>query len=157
MLPELGTPPIGTLNEARFRQAVVQALGARRSVGLAGLALDDLHFADAASLELLPRLAVELRRALAVRGAETPAALAGWRSAEDAAALVEVALPPLTKPRCPASGLAVPGRIDSAGLAGPLAHHTAATPTSSSKRSGRWCRNPKATTAACRPRRPSAR
>ena len=59
VLPELGTPPLGALNEARFRQAVAQALGARRAAGLAGLALDDLHFADAASLELLPLLAVE--------------------------------------------------------------------------------------------------
>ncbi len=129
VLPELGTPPIGTLNEARFRQAVVQALGARRSVGLAGLALDDLHFADAASLELLPLLAVELPLALAVRGAETPATLAGWQSVEDGAALVEVALPPLTEAdvRQLLDSLSLDG-IDSARLAAPLAQHTAGNP-----------------------------
>ena len=76
MLPELGAAPAGMMNEARFRQAVVQALAARRAAGLAGLALDDLHFADAASLELLPLLATGLRLALAVRGAEMPVALA---------------------------------------------------------------------------------
>ena len=78
MLPELGTPPLGTMNEARFRQAVVQALGARRTMGLAGMALDDLHFADAASLELLRRCSTSsLRLALAVRGAEMPAGAGG--------------------------------------------------------------------------------
>ena len=129
VLPELGTPPIGTMNEARFRQAVTQALGARRAAGLAGLALDDLHFADAASLELLPLLAVELRLALAVRGAETPATLAGWQSMEDGAALVEVALPPLTEAdvRQLLDSLSLEG-IDSARLAAPLAQHTAGNP-----------------------------
>ncbi|HET9024049.1 MAG TPA: BTAD domain-containing putative transcriptional regulator, partial [Burkholderiaceae bacterium] len=129
VLPELGASPSGTMNEARFRQAVMGALGVRRAAGLAGLALDDLHFADAASLELLPLLAVELRLALAVRGAETPVALAGWQRAEDGAALIEVALPPLTEAdvRQLLDSLALDG-IDPARLAAPLAQHTAGNP-----------------------------
>jgi DNA-binding SARP family transcriptional activator len=129
VLPELGTPPLGSMNEARFRQAVVQALGAQRAAGLEGLALDDLHFADAASLELLPLLAVEMRLALAVRGAETPAALAGWRSAEDGAVLIEVALLPLSEAnvRQLLDSLSLDG-VDSERLAVPLARHTAGNP-----------------------------
>jgi hypothetical protein len=95
VLPELGAAPAGPMNEARFREAVVEALAGRRQSGLVGVALDDLHFADAASLELLPLLATELRLALAVRGAETPVALAAWQGVEAGAALLEVALLPL--------------------------------------------------------------
>ena len=129
VLPELGAAPVGPMNEARFRQAVVEALAGRRQSGLAGVALDDLHFADAASLELLPLLATELRLALAVRGAETPVALAAWQGVEAGAALLEVALPPLseTDVRELLDSLALDG-IDSARLAAPLAQHTGGNP-----------------------------
>ena len=36
VLPELGAAPAGTMNDARFRQAVMVALGARRAAGLPG-------------------------------------------------------------------------------------------------------------------------
>lgn len=129
VLPELGAAPVGRMNEARFRQAVVQALAAWRQSGLAGLALDDLHFADAASLDLLPLFAAELRLALAVRGAETPVALAAWRGVEAGAALLEVALPPLSEAdvRELLDSLALDG-VDSARLAAPLAQHTGGNP-----------------------------
>jgi DNA-binding SARP family transcriptional activator len=129
VLPELGAAPAGPMNEARFRQAVVQALIAWRQSGLAGLALDDLHFADAASLDLLPLLATELRLALAVRGAETPVALAAWQGVEAGAALLEVALPPLSEAdvRELLDSLALDG-VDSARLAAPLAQHTGGNP-----------------------------
>ena len=129
VLPELGAAPVGVLNDARFRQAVAQALVARREAGLAGLALDDLHFADAASLELLPQFGAEIRLALAVRGAETPVALAAWQGVEGGAALIEVTLPPLTEAdvRQLLDSLALEG-IDSARLAAPLARHTGGNP-----------------------------
>jgi len=129
VLPELGAAPVSPINEARFRQAVVQALIVRRAAGLAGLALDDLHFADAASLELLPLFSAEIRLALAVRGAETPAPLVAWQRAEGGAALVEVTLPPLTEAdvRQLLDLLALEG-IDSARLAAPLAQHTGGNP-----------------------------
>ncbi len=129
VLPELGAAPAGLMNEARFRQAVMQALAGRRQSGLAGLAVDDLHFADAATLELLPLLATELRFALAVRGAETPVALAAWQGVEAGSALLEVALPPLSEAdvRELLDSLALDG-IDSARLSAPLAQHTGGNP-----------------------------
>ena len=70
-----------------------------------------------------------VRLALAVRGAETPATLAGWQSAEDGAALIEVALPPLSEAdvRQLLDSLSLDG-IDSDRLAVPLARHTAGNP-----------------------------
>ncbi len=155
MLPELGNAPTDAMNEARFRQSVVQALSARRAAGLAGLALDDLHFADAASLELLPSLAVELRLTLAVRGAETPAALAAWQGEEDGAALVDVTLPPLTEAdvRHLLVSLALDG-IDPEQLAAPLAQHTGGNPYFVLETLGALVAQPGGTTDACRRRRP---
>jgi DNA-binding SARP family transcriptional activator/tetratricopeptide (TPR) repeat protein len=129
VLPELGAPPAGTMNEARFRQSVMLALVARRSAGLAGLALDDLHFADPASLELLPQFGTEIWLALAVRGAETPVALAAWQRVEGGSTLIELMLPPLTEAdvRQLLDSLALEG-IDSARLAAPLAQHTGGNP-----------------------------
>jgi DNA-binding SARP family transcriptional activator/tetratricopeptide (TPR) repeat protein len=130
VLPELGTSPPDALNEVRFRQAVVQALAGRHAAGLAGIALDDLHFADAASLDLLPSLPTSgLRFALAVRGAEMPPALAAWEGAESGVALIEVVLPPLTEAdvRQLLDTLALDG-VDSGALAAPLARHTGGNP-----------------------------
>ena len=129
VLPELGAAPAGAMIEARFRQAIAQALAARSAVGLAGVALDDLHFADAASVELLPSLARELRLLLAVRGAEMPAALAAWRSADDRTTLIDVPLPPLTEAdvRELLDSLSLDG-VDAARLAAPLALHTGGNP-----------------------------
>jgi DNA-binding SARP family transcriptional activator len=130
LLPELGGAPPEALNEMRLRQAVAMTLAAKGETVLAGLVLDDLHFADAASLELLPGLASpDLRWAMAVRGAEIPAALAGWRRAESGTALVEVPLPPLdeTDIRQLLEALALEG-FDAAALAGPLARHSGGNP-----------------------------
>jgi DNA-binding SARP family transcriptional activator len=130
VLPELGAAPPEALSEARFRQAVVQALAARNAAGLAGLTLDDLHFADSASLELLPALVTSgMRLAVAVRGAEMPPALDAWRRAESGEALVEVALTPLTEAdvRQLLDTLALED-VDAAALAGPLARHTGGNP-----------------------------
>lgn len=130
VLPELGAAPPEPLKPARFNQALVQALAACQSSGLAGVALDDLHFADAASVELLPVLVTSgLRLALAVRGAEVPAAFAAWQGAEAGIDLVEVPLPPLTEAdvRQLLDTLALDG-IDAAALAGPLARHTGGNP-----------------------------
>src|SRR4029453_9932673 len=130
VLPELGAAPSTMMNEARFRQAILQALAARNAEGLAGIAVDDLHFADEASLELLPALTgVALRFALAVRGAEMPGALAAWRSAEGAAAVIEIPLTPLGESdvRELLETLGV-GGIEAARLAAPLARHTGGNP-----------------------------
>ncbi len=130
LLPELGASPAGVLSEARFRQAVCDALAAQVAAGLVGVALDDLHFADEATLELLPTLpATGLRCALAVRGAECPKALAAWLRAEGGTELIEVPLHPLVESEVRAllDTLALPG-FDSAALAGPLVQHTGGNP-----------------------------
>ncbi len=130
LLPELGAPPAGVLSEVRFRQAVWDALAARAVAGLAGVTLDDLHFADEATLELLPSLpATGLRWALAVRGAECPTPLAAWLHAESGSELIEVPLHPLVESEVLQllDSLALPG-FDSAALAGPLVKHTGGNP-----------------------------
>lgn len=126
VLPELGAPPERALNEVRFRQAVLQALAQARP---GGAAIDDLHYADAASVELLPLLVGQLPMAIAVRGAESPAALAGWRHTEDSGAIVEIPLPPLTEAdvRQLLDSLAL-DEIDSRELAAPLVSHTGGNP-----------------------------
>lgn len=53
VLPELGVAATAPLQPLRLQQAVEQALAVAEP---AGLALDNLHFADAATLELLPTL-----------------------------------------------------------------------------------------------------
>jgi DNA-binding SARP family transcriptional activator len=130
VLPELGAAPAEPMLEVRFRQAVAQALAARRAAGLAGIAIDDLHFADSATLELLPALVTPgLRFAFAVRGAEVPAALAAWQRAAAVVALIEIALPALSEAdvRRLLESLALDG-VDVAQIAGPLARHTGGNP-----------------------------
>ena len=78
VLPEFGAAPVGTMNEARFRQAVVQALLARP----APLASPDWRWMTCTSptrprSNCCPQLAASCALALAVRGAEIPTALAG--------------------------------------------------------------------------------
>jgi DNA-binding SARP family transcriptional activator len=130
VLPELGTAPIEPMSAARFRQAIAHVIEARRADGLAGVALDDLHFADTASVEWLPELATSgLRCALAVRGAEMPAALAAWQRAETGVVWVDVPLPPLAEAdvRLLLETLSLEG-LNAAELAAPLARHTGGNP-----------------------------
>jgi DNA-binding SARP family transcriptional activator len=130
LLPELGTAPTGTLNETRFRRAIADALAALAAAGLVGLALDDLHFADTATLELLPSITAErVKLALAVRGAECPDVLMAWLRAEGGTELIEIPLQPLAEPdvRALLESLALPD-IDADVLAKPLVQHTGGNP-----------------------------
>lgn len=130
VLPELGAAPASPMNEARFRQAVLHMLDACRMAGLSGVALDDLHYADEASLEMLPSLnAGGLKFALAVRDAEAPAPLAAWRRNEMGAALAGIGLPPLAEAdvRALIDSLELEG-IDAAHLAPIIARHTGGNP-----------------------------
>jgi len=130
VLPELGAAPASPLVEARFRQAVIQALAACQPASLAGVALDDLHFADRASLEMLPALATTgLRWVLAARDAEAPPALLGWEQAEGGTALLPIPLTPLAEAdvRRLLESLALDG-VDPVALAAPIVRHTGGNP-----------------------------
>ncbi|HZA96510.1 MAG TPA: BTAD domain-containing putative transcriptional regulator, partial [Burkholderiaceae bacterium] len=130
VLPELGAAPLGPLVEARFRSAVAQALSSRHAAGLPGLAVDDLHFADDATLELLPQLVLpDLRWIGAVRAAECPASITAWLRAEGGQRLDEVPLHPLdtNAVRELLESLALP-EIDAAAMAGAIARRTGGNP-----------------------------
>jgi DNA-binding SARP family transcriptional activator len=130
VLPELGMPPPGPLTETRFRQAISQVLSSRQLDGLAGIALDDLHFADEASLQMLPTLVEPgLRWVLATRAAEAGTSLAAWRAADSGGSLIDIELAPLTPAdvRELLESLELDG-IDPARLASPLAQHTGGNP-----------------------------
>lgn len=91
--PALGPPAEGVLQPGRFRQALLHLLAQARP---AGVALDDLHFADTSSLQHLPALvAAGGCWLLALRGHEQPAALAQWRDTLDVTRHAAVELGPL--------------------------------------------------------------
>ncbi len=132
--PELGAAPAGELAVLRLQQAVLHALAQARDAGLALVAVDDLHFADASSLELLPALlaaARELRLPwlLASRAGEMPSALRGWLDTNDSAVVDKLMLEPLDAPSVQAvlESLAIPG-FDAAAWAPPLTRHTGGNP-----------------------------
>lgn len=132
LLPELGPRPIGKLEPVPMRQAVAAAMAHWRTHGLSALVIDDLHWADDASLEWLldwvasgehPQLV------MTVRTNEIPEAMRHWRQADDARALPEVNLTAL-------SVEAIAELLDSLGLSGldgttwaePLARRTGGNP-----------------------------
>jgi tetratricopeptide (TPR) repeat protein len=131
--PELGAAPPGRFDALRLRRAVAQALADWRSDGLALVVLDDLHFADVATLELLPPLAASsdarLTWLLGVRAAETPPAVSRWLAEDDAKSVQSLRLGPLDEPaiRALLESLALPG-LDTAALAPALARHTGGNP-----------------------------
>jgi DNA-binding SARP family transcriptional activator len=132
--PALGLPA----DQRRSLPLAVRAL-LRSRQGLVGLLLDDLHFADAASLELLATLvddepaagdAAPLRWALAFRPAEAGTQLQALQDAlSEQARLRPVALVPLSLPELTAlvDSLALPG-VDGAALAPGLMQRTGGNP-----------------------------
>ena len=130
LLPELGaaaaTPPTtGRLVTAV--QGLMHATGARHIV------IDDLHFADDSTLEMLPELVPATRHTvdwlLAARPAEIPQALDAWRQANATEGLREVSLAPLdiNDVRVLLESLAIEG-LDAGRLCGPLTRHTGGNP-----------------------------
>lgn len=101
VLPELGDgvpPPLET-HRLQLQLALVNLL--RSSPGLEGLVIDDLHFADAPSVDVLQALIVEtpsLRWGLAYRSAEAGSPVLALQTAlGEAAMLATVAVSPLTE------------------------------------------------------------
>lgn len=132
LLPELGAQPAGKLEPLRLRHAVNVAMRHWQRRGLVALVIDDLHFADEASLEWLlawlaqPGLPSLL---LAVRPNEVPDSLQRWTAEHDAHALLDLTLAPLGQAEVVAllDSLAIAG-LDSAAWAAPLTRHTGGNP-----------------------------
>lgn len=132
LLPELGTRPVGKLEPLRLRLAFVAAMAHWQAQGLAALVIDDLHFADESSLEMLLGWLDQAGRPqviTTVRSNELPQLLRDWLRDRGAGLVCEVMLAPLTVQAIAVllDSLALPG-IDSAVWAGPLARHTGGNP-----------------------------
>jgi len=131
--PELGAVADGKVEPLRLRQAVLAALAAWSASGLAAVAIDDLQFADVATLEMLPMLAGETRETVrwlfAARGNEMPATVVAWLEASDAESLLRLELGSLTLAATEAllQSLALP-QLDAAAWAAPLYRHTGGNP-----------------------------
>lgn len=140
VLPDWAAPSTGAtaaIGDVRLAlQAAVEAwLAQAHAGGLAALVLDDLHFADSASIEAVQALIGSdalngLRFALAARPAEIGAAGEALRTGlTEARALNEIELPPLTPAQMSALvaslGLA---ELDADALGPPLARHSGGNP-----------------------------
>jgi DNA-binding SARP family transcriptional activator/tetratricopeptide (TPR) repeat protein len=132
VLPELGVAaavPLQPLQPLRLQQAVEQALAA---VAPPGLALDDLHFADTATLELLPTLLAAAPQTcwlLAWRAAEAPVALKAGLHGDDALGGEALDLEALDEPAVQTllRSLVIPG-LDAAAWGPRLHRHTGGNP-----------------------------
>lgn len=146
LLPELGAAPTARMQPVRLQQAVMAALLAASAGGagpgaaagaatpLAGCVVDDLHFADEPSLEMLVAIAgSEPGRLLqwfgSARTAEMPAHVADWLARADGDDVERIELGPLDVPAIEALlvSLALPG-FDARAWAEPLARHTGGNP-----------------------------
>lgn len=99
VVPELGVASSSALQPLRLANAASTALQAWRAAGLSLLVIDDLHYADSASLHLLPALVAggpspKLTWLIGMRSNEVPAA-AAWLDGADTRAPVRIALAPL--------------------------------------------------------------
>lgn len=128
VVPDFGPTPAGALQAGPFEAAVARVL-----VGQGVLLIDDLHFADNASTELLLRCAADAacrRWVMALRPAQVPTALQTWRGhAGLAQQAAEVALDSLDETDVAAllDSLGVAG-LDSPGLTTALLRHTGGNP-----------------------------
>lgn len=118
---------------ARAADALAPA-SAPIDAGVRHVALDDLHFADAPTLELLPSLVAQTRERgcrwlLAVRAAEIPPALRDGLLRQDALSLPQVTVGPLTSQHVHEliESLRIDA-LDAAGWAAPLTRHTGGNP-----------------------------
>lgn len=95
LLPELGPPPARVLRAGELRRAVGALL---QLLAPAAIVVDDLQFADAATLELLPALIGGTRNCrwlLALRAAEVPGEVRRWLAELELDRWLSLELPPL--------------------------------------------------------------
>jgi len=131
--PELGSTPAAALDAPRLQQAVAELFAQCRAGSVALIALDDLQFADDATLEMLPGLTgapgVPIAWLLSARSGEMPGALGRWCAEQDTEGPLVMTLGPLDDAAIQSllESLALPG-FDAAAWAGPLARHTGGNP-----------------------------
>jgi DNA-binding SARP family transcriptional activator/tetratricopeptide (TPR) repeat protein len=134
LLPELGAAPSTKFQAVQMQQAVAQTIAATAESGVAGLVIDDVQFADDASLEILLRLMTQdagrrLPWLVTVRSNEIPAQLIEWKGKVEANALAEIQLDPLDNNavRVLLESLAIPD-FDVDAWVAPMARHTGGNP-----------------------------
>jgi DNA-binding SARP family transcriptional activator len=137
VLPELAAPdPTAAVpNRPGLQHAVEQLLARARSADLGGILIDDLHFADEPSVNMLSTLVGArslngLGLGMARRPAETPAAAQALSDAgTETRCMEEVRLAPLDGSQLAelVESLGVPG-LDAAALAPSLLRHTGGNP-----------------------------
>ncbi len=128
LLPELGPAGSPRIDPRRLQQAVEAAL---ERAAPTGISIDDLQFADDATLESMPGLSATggVRWLLALRSHEQPTAVTAWFDAIDAARLTRLELGPLDAAAVGEliASLALPG-IDPASWAPKLHRHSGGNP-----------------------------
>jgi DNA-binding SARP family transcriptional activator len=131
IVPSFGAAPPSALEPLRLRQAVAQALFDCHAAGLSLLALDDLHYADAASLELLLALTAAsdapLAWLLCSRAADLPALLQQWAAAPNIGPLLRLGALDLGGVQALLESLALPG-FEPERWASALHRHTGGNP-----------------------------
>lgn len=134
LAPELGQAAEGKLGTLRLYRALASALDQWRLAGLQSLALDDLQFADDASLEMLLWLQAQetgqvLHWLIAQREGDDVAALDAWRARAEPQAIESITLGPLDIEAVEAllASLSIAG-LDARVWAAPLARHTGGNP-----------------------------
>ncbi|MEO8806349.1 MAG: AAA family ATPase [Burkholderiaceae bacterium] len=94
IVPEIGPAATGRVDLLRLRRAIESALAGYTA---RGVLLDDLQFADDASLELLPALVAAAHSPwwlLGSRRSELPQPIRTWLDGADTGAVVSIELPP---------------------------------------------------------------
>ena len=129
LVPALGAAATGRIDTQRLLQAVELSIVRAQ---LSGVAVDDLQFADEATLELMPALAasgVGGHWLFAFRAHEQPTAVKAWLDALDAQRMARVELGPLDQNAVAELlvSLALPG-LDAAAWAPRLHRHTGGNP-----------------------------
>lgn len=100
LVPQWGPPPLHPAEPLRIRQSVTEVLTPWAQAGQRRLLLDDLQWADAASLEALLAFFAQVGGAtpallICLRDAEVPATLQQWIQAHRATAVLDLKLGPL--------------------------------------------------------------
>lgn len=134
VVPELGAPGPGALRPLRLMQATTAAFDTWHTAGLSLVVIDDLHYADAATLQMLPALVTGGSGTtpswlIGVRSNEIPRAAATWFDSTDSRTLERITLAPLDE-RCVAAlleSMAITD-LDATAWAPHLTQHTGGNP-----------------------------